>query len=1148
MNNMTPKSRWSITKRTSPNIIFTRMMLTVAITIVATMVLGVSEIGPITAPALPLTNAPVKAQTDAAPYSLLQQIDLGEGHACGLDLDGSVTCWGDDANGQVSGWDMPYADETFASISSGNFFTCGTRTDGSALCWGYPFKEDGSRHESDNRTFAAWENNPETGYSGWVDNPGDTVYFKPGTLSIGNYHACGIKTSGQIACWGKAGDDRLIVPKDSNDQTITDWLQVEAGWAQTCAVRADGSVVCWGRGTLGRADGPSHSGPFEKVTTAVYNGCALATDGSVDCWGAEHTFFDQYRDFLAPDPDARFNTIEMSTANDFWYGCGLLVGGEIHCWGVAADLSVFDSPDGQFESITVGAANVCALDSEGYAHCWGRTDDGLLTDPPSGQFRLVDGGLNYSCALRTSGEIVCWGADRFGLDTNNNPVSTGNLEAPSGTYQHFALGKNHGCAIDSSNTVTCWGGIDTSGNTQDWAMAPSGAFSTLDAGPDITCGVMTDGTLECWGASDHNRLTEPSGTFTAVAVGETHICAIKSDQTIECWGEELFFDREGDENPDDLDGKGNHTTTIPPSGSHRYTAITAGEGHTCAVRTDNKIVCWGYHADGRNLVPGSLSSSQGFSNVNFDAIATGGLTNCGILSSDGSLSCWNNEKRQYHPEAEILVQTGFTKIGAGPTHMLAIGGDGSLTTWGVANPSSVPKRFRQPSLLNVQLVSEVQFLEPGDILRFEALFDRPVVVDGTPQLSFMLDDATRYANYVGGNPSRTLYFEYVLTEEDGGKTRVSTESSILVFKPGSSIKDPETDGPTATAPIETSAPVTTISYNTARARIKRIEPTIRSVTVSGGDRVKLSVDIYGAQDIKNNGLADGIGFLWSDGDAGGTISGNGREVTYSAPDQSGTHTLSVATPFSACRAPATAEVRCEATFEIVIRRASAAVEAKAEPRNPAGSIPAILTDSDGNQYEVFTPEGGGTFTGATSSLKAGPGVVPNGEIVGLRIAEGDAASNVGKTYQRYRLGGNWYEVSAVDASNNTVSSYGLIDAVEMCVPFPDALRSDISGLALVVINADDSLTILASNVRITSSGTNVCGNLSSVPATVAVGTAGSPAPLPTATPETDDTSDLPDTGGVAPSSPMVVFWILIVGLFGIVVGGAMRRARRSSIK
>ena len=109
--------------------------------------------------------------------------------------------------------------------------------------------------------------------------------------------------------------------------------------------------------------------------------------------------------------------------------------------------------------------------------------------------------------------------------------------------------------------------------------------------------------------------------------------------------------------------------------------------------------------------------------------------------------------------------------------------------------------------------------------------------------------------------------------------------------------------------------------------------------------------------------------------------------------------------------------------------------------------------------------------------------MPNGEIVGLRIAEGGSASNEGKTYQRYSLRGSWYEISAVDAANNRVSSYGLNDAVEVCIPLPDALRSKISDLAIVAINADDSLTILSSIVRISSSGTNVCGSLSSVPAT-----------------------------------------------------------------
>ena len=407
---------------------------------------------------------------------------------------------------------------------------------------------------------------------------------------------------------------------------------------------------------------------------------------------------------------------------------------------------------------------------------------------------------------------------------------------------------------------------------------------------------------------------------------------------------------------------------------------------------------------------------------------------------------------------------------------------------------------------------------------------------------------------MGGDTPGTTYFEYTLQASDPATNRVSLASSMLVYPLGSSFKDPETDTVADATPSQTEATTqaltttTSLTINTARARISRIEPTINSVTVSGGDLVVLSVGICGAQDIKSNALGDGIGFLWSDDDAGGDIGGDGRQVTYAAPERPGTYTVIVAASFSACRAPQADEVRCATTFEIVVRRASSAVAATPEPRNPTGAIQSTLADSDGNQYEVVTPEGGGTFTGTASSLSAGPGVVPSGEIVGLHISEGDSASNAGKTYQRYSLGGSWYEVSAVDASSNGVSSYELSDAVEVCVPLLNELRSNISGLALVVVNADDSLTILASNVRIQSSGTNVCGNLSTVPATVAVGTIGSSAALPTAVPETYETSDLPDIGGAAPSSPMVVFWILIVGLASLVAGGAMRRNRRNSIK
>ena len=340
--------------------------------------------------------------------------------------------------------------------------------------------------------------------------------------------------------------------------------------------------------------------------------------------------------------------------------------------------------------------------------------------------------------------------------------------------------------------------------------------------------------------------------------------------------------------------------------------------------------------------------------------------------------------------------------------------------------------------------------------------------------------------------------------------------------------------------------------DTRGVTVNKIEPYVKEVSLRGGDSVRLSIIPYGRQNIVDDALIDGkVGVTWSLEGGTGDFSesdpgldadneANDREIMFTAPTSPGTYVVHAT--LKTCGLDVS--VDCRASFTVrVLRRASRPIETKPVPVNPAGSIPTILTDSDGNQYEVFTPEGGGTFAGDTSSLKAGPGAVPNGEIVGLRIAEGGSASNEGKTYQRYSLGGNWYEISAVDASRNNVSSYGLNDALDFCIPLPDALRSNISDLVIVAINSDDSLTILSSIVRISPSGTKVCGSLSSVPAKVAVGTAGSPPPLPTEVPDAGDASDLPETGGAAPSNDGML-WAMIVGLAIMVSGYAVLRTAR----
>ena len=64
-----------------------------------------------------------------------------------------------------------------------------------------------------------------------------------------------------------------------------------------------------------------------------------------------------------------------------------------------------------------------------------------------------------------------------------------------------------------------------------------------------------------------------SATFKAVSAGAWHTCGLRIDDTISCWGRQEW------------------ELTDAPDGA--FTAVSAGYKHSCALRTDGTIECWG---------------------------------------------------------------------------------------------------------------------------------------------------------------------------------------------------------------------------------------------------------------------------------------------------------------------------------------------------------------------------------------------------------------------------------------------------------------------------------------------------------------------------------------------------------------------------
>lgn len=97
--------------------------------------------------------------------------------------------------------------------------------------------------------------------------------------------------------------------------------------------------------------------------------------------------------------------------------------------------------------------------------------------------------------------------------------------------------------------------------------------------------------------------------YTAIAAGDTHTCALQTSGDVLCWG------------------TNQHGEIERPSG--RISAISAGDRYNCGLRTDASIHCWGQRYDSTNAPPAG----------EFTTIASGYAHAC-ALRVDGSVECW----------------------------------------------------------------------------------------------------------------------------------------------------------------------------------------------------------------------------------------------------------------------------------------------------------------------------------------------------------------------------------------------------------------------------------------------------------------------------------------------------------------------------
>ncbi len=222
---------------------------------------------------------------------------------------------------------------------------------------------------------------------------------------------------------------------------------------------------------------------------------------------------------------------------------------------------------------------------------------------------------------------------------------------------------------------------------------------------------MTDGSVACWGYDGDRRATPPAGDPSAPGGATLAGCGGTAPA---CWGDDAGH------------------------AAGEFASVSAGWSHTCGVRRDGSVACWGYDGDRRATPPagepeatqeveperteesGSSipklagSGDAGTAIVEFASVSAGGANlvghTCGVqrdgsvacyggklarprrrlgssppsaydtcgVQRDGSVACWGNDY-----EGQATPPAGeFDSVSAGGYHTCGVQREGSVACWG----------------------------------------------------------------------------------------------------------------------------------------------------------------------------------------------------------------------------------------------------------------------------------------------------------------------------------------------------------------------------------------------------------------------------------------------------------------------------------